>query len=90
MSLLVGGEGGRGMTRLNQEILRKALAERPALMSRKAAAHRIGVSERSIDRWVRDGRLRGVRIGSRVFVASDSVEALIASDAFAQGDEASA
>jgi excisionase family DNA binding protein len=57
---------------------------RAVLISRPAAAKRLCVTERSVDRAVRLGQLRAVRVGGRVLIVAATVEALLASDAFSE------
>jgi excisionase family DNA binding protein len=51
----------------------------PALCSRKAAAHKLGVTERSVDRAVKDQQLKAIRVGGRVMITNASLDALLAS-----------
>jgi excisionase family DNA binding protein len=55
----------------------------PVLMPRRAAAKRLGISERMVDIAVRQRKLRAVRIGNRVLLSIGDVEALAAADDFA-------
>lgn len=55
------------------------MAYRPAIqhMTMRAAADYWGVSERTLRRWVAEGRLRAYRVGPRaVRVRAEDVEAL--------------
>jgi excisionase family DNA binding protein len=47
-------------------------------LTRKHTASRMAVSDRSIDRWIRDGRIHAVKIGRSVRIAEASVDKLIA------------
>ena len=52
---------------------------RSKLMSRHAAAKVLGdINIRTLDRLVKAGKLRGVKVGSRAFVAADSVDQFLA------------
>ena len=69
------------MPRLSEETLRERARERsekPAVRSRPGAAHKLNVHPRTIDRLVKRGKLRGVKIGSRMMIDDDSIDALIA------------
>ena len=55
----------------------------PLLVSRDAAAHRLGVHARTVDRLLRKGALRPVRVGARVLIAADSIEAFIQAGGYA-------
>lgn len=46
-------------------------------LTRKRIAERLGISDRSIDRWIKSGRLKAVKIGRSVRVAESSVDKLI-------------
>jgi len=50
----------------------------PKVISVAEAAERLGVSDRTIRRWIREGRLKPYRVmgDARRFVAADEVEAL--------------
>jgi hypothetical protein len=50
------------------------------------AAAAIGCTERSVDRGIRDGRLKAIKLGGRIFIDRASLEALITSSDF--GDAA--
>jgi excisionase family DNA binding protein len=50
------------------------------LATREEAAKQLNVHERTIDRAIKRGELRGVHVGRRTFVTVDSLEALIAGD----------
>ena len=51
------------------------------LMTRHATAKVLGeIHLRTVDRLIKAGKLKGVRIGSRAFVVADSVDQLIAGD----------
>jgi excisionase family DNA binding protein len=54
-------------------------------VSRDRAAELLGdppISPRTVDRMLRDGRLRGYRVGSRVFVYNDSIDEMVGTPAF--------
>lgn len=55
-----------------------SLAAMPKVISVEEAAQRLGVHERTIRRWIREGRLKPYRVMGDVrrFVAVDEVEAL--------------
>jgi len=52
-----------------------------AELSPSAAAHRIGATTRSVQRWIALGRLPARRVGGRWRVASDALDAFMASTA---------
>jgi excisionase family DNA binding protein len=54
------------------------MSEKPAVVSRKAAAQRLDVNERTIDRLIRRGRLKAVRVGRRMTVDADSLDTFVA------------
>ena len=51
---------------------------RTRYLTRKVTAQRLATSDRSIDRWIKAGRLKAVKIGRSVRVAESSVDKLIA------------
>lgn len=51
---------------------------RTRYLTRKATAERLATSDRSVDRWIKAGRLKAVKIGRSVRVAESSVDKLIA------------
>ena len=54
---------------------------KPKLMTRHAAARTLGgIHLRTLDRLVKAGKLKGVKVGSRAFVVADSVDQLITGD----------
>jgi excisionase family DNA binding protein len=68
------------MPRLSDETLReRARRDKPALRSRDRSAQKLNVHVRTIDRLVRRGKLRGVKVGSRMMIEDDSIDAFIAS-----------
>src|SRR6476661_8913464 len=52
-------------------------------LSPSQAAARIGATTRSVQRWIASGRLPARRVGGRWRVASDAIDALVASGAAA-------
>jgi excisionase family DNA binding protein len=52
---------------------------KPKLMTRHAAARILGdIHLRTVDRLIKAGKIRGVKVGSRALVVADSVDQLIA------------
>jgi excisionase family DNA binding protein len=66
------------MPKPNPAEMKAMLAEKPVLISRLAAAHRLGVTPRSVDRAVRNGTLRMVKVGGRAMIVRATVDALLA------------
>ena len=67
------------MPRLNEATLReRARRDKPALRSREGSAHKLNVHVRTIDRLVRRGKLRGVKVGARMMIDDASIDDLIA------------
>jgi hypothetical protein len=57
----------------------EAADEESPLLSRQRAAHKLGdVNLRTVDRLIRRGKIRGVKIGSRMMIVDDSIDTLIA------------
>lgn len=63
---------------LDSYIAQRAVPAAPALLTTKAAAHRLGRNQKTVERWIRRGILRGHKSGSRLFVKSDVLDAFIA------------
>jgi hypothetical protein len=66
------------LSKLQIADMRRAQAHDPVLMTRKAAALRCNVTERSVDRAARLGQLQMIKIGGRAMITIASVEALLA------------
>jgi excisionase family DNA binding protein len=55
---------------------------RASYFTRKQAAEYLGISTRTVDRWLRSGKLTAVPDGPRLLrVTIESVEAIVAQDA---------
>jgi excisionase family DNA binding protein len=70
------------MPRLSDETLHKRAhegSEKPAVRTRPSAAHKLNVHPRTIDRLIRRGKLKGVKIGARMMIDDASIDDLIAS-----------
>ena len=52
----------------------------PEELSPSQAAARIGATTRSVQRWIASGRLPARRVGGRWRVASDAIDAFVATD----------
>lgn len=50
---------------------------RPLAYSRYEAADALGIGVKTLDRWIRAGRIRSVKVSSRVFIPATSLEALL-------------
>ena len=57
------------------------------LMSTAEAADRLGVSPRTIARWIKAGELRGVRLGRRLFRVPESEVLRIIAETYEREDE---
>ena len=67
------------MPRLSEATLHKReRRDRPRLRSREDTAYKLDVHPRTVDRLVRRGKLRGVKIGSRMMIDDASTDDLIA------------
>lgn len=49
----------------------------PVAYSRRQAAQAFGVDVTTIDKWIKHGRLKSVRIGGRVFIGRSALEELL-------------
>jgi excisionase family DNA binding protein len=54
--------------------------EKPVGLTRTQTAQRLGCHERSVDRLIREGRLKVYRIGVRVLVTTVSIERFVAGE----------
>jgi hypothetical protein len=66
------------MPKLTPAQMKALLAEKPVLASRQAAAKRLGVTTRSVDRAAQKGQLQVVKVGGRAMITNKSIDALIA------------
>lgn len=55
-------------------------ALQPLAVSVREAAHLLGISERSLRKWTRQGKIRARRIGGRVLYSIATLEEFLAAD----------
>jgi excisionase family DNA binding protein len=76
---------GREMKKQKSASAKPSISVKPYGVSRDRAAELLGdppISPRTVDRMLRDGRLRGYRVGSRVFVYNDRIDEMVGTPAF--------
>jgi excisionase family DNA binding protein len=75
-------KGLEEMTRISDAVRERHRSGKPIGRSREGTAHRLGdVHLRTVDRLLRDGKLKGYRVGRRVLVCDDSIDAYLAEQA---------